>query len=457
MFLLHNRIIKKKKILGMLVFSVIVADSSADTPSINEQVIDLVNQERWLNGQLPPLKSNPILENVALQHSTDMAMRDFFSHCDPDTGTLPWDRMKTAGYNYNTALENIAAGFRTPDAVVTAWMNSPGHRKNILSTTAREIGIGYYFEKDDISNIRTDADSNCVVNEIDKGPYFHYWTQDFGMIKNDYPIVINREAHQSQTRYVDLYLYGSGWAQEMRIRNNDETWSDWQPFVKDVQWLLSPAAGNVNVDVELRNGAIVRQASDDIALDGTIDVAVTLQSELNSTAQELSYTAYITNFSSIDANDVTISDQLPDEVLFKSASTNCSLLDKTVTCTIDKLAAGNVQSVDIIVTPNVSASNNTISNSVNVSAIEGDTDITNNHDVEQTTIVTVIACEGDFDLDGDVDGSDLSVFSGEFGRTDCSGDLACSADFDIDGDVDGSDLSVFSTNFGKTDCPIPAP
>ena len=61
------------------------------------------------------------------------------------------------------------------------------------------------------------------------------------------------------------------------------------------------------------------------------------------------------------------------------------------------------------------------------------------------------ACEGDFDCDGDVDGSDLAVFAADFGRTDCSND--CEGDFDTDNDVDGSDLAVFAADFGRTDCP----
>ncbi|MFV9644502.1 MAG: putative Ig domain-containing protein [Desulfobacterales bacterium] len=64
---------------------------------------------------------------------------------------------------------------------------------------------------------------------------------------------------------------------------------------------------------------------------------------------------------------------------------------------------------------------------------------------------SVELCLGDFDTDGDVDGSDLAVFAADFGRTDCSGD--CKGDFDADGDVDGSDLAVFAADFGRTDCP----
>ena len=62
-------------------------------------------------------------------------------------------------------------------------------------------------------------------------------------------------------------------------------------------------------------------------------------------------------------------------------------------------------------------------------------------------------CEGDFDNDGDVDGSDLAVFAADFGRTDCVNEPPCEGDFDGDGDVDGSDLAVFASDFGRTDCP----
>ena len=64
-----------------------------------------------------------------------------------------------------------------------------------------------------------------------------------------------------------------------------------------------------------------------------------------------------------------------------------------------------------------------------------------------------VGIQGDFDVDGDVDGSDLAVFAADFGRTDCGSPPLCEGDFDGDGDVDGSDLAVFAANFGRTDCP----
>ncbi len=62
-------------------------------------------------------------------------------------------------------------------------------------------------------------------------------------------------------------------------------------------------------------------------------------------------------------------------------------------------------------------------------------------------------CEGNFDLDGDVDGSDLAVFAVDFGRTDCDTGEKCEGNFDCDSDVVGSDLAVFAADFGRTDCP----
>ena len=71
------------------------------------------------------------------------------------------------------------------------------------------------------------------------------------------------------------------------------------------------------------------------------------------------------------------------------------------------------------------------------------------------SFITAGLCEGDFDNDGDVDGSDLALFAADFGRTDCASGPACEGDFDNDGDVDGSDLAIFAPDFGRTDCPTP--
>lgn len=238
-------------------------------PSLEVQVVELVNQERWSNGQLPPLKAVTLLDAAAALHSGNMASRNFFAHCDPDTGTQPWDRMTAAGYFWNAAAENIAAGSTTALAVVNLWMGSPGHRANILSTSYYEVGTGYAFEAGDSGNVRQDQNGDCIPDTFNTGPYFRYWTQVFGRRSSVLPLVIEREAHATAVLAVDLFLYGSGWAVDMRLRNENGSFTPWQPFSTDVAWTLSTGGGLKTVTAEIRNGVgTVRSASDSILLLG---------------------------------------------------------------------------------------------------------------------------------------------------------------------------------------------
>jgi uncharacterized protein YkwD len=127
-----------------------------------QQVFQLINVQRR-NAGLQPLKNNPKLAAAAKNHSWDMATNDFISHTGSNNST-PFDRISATGYKYSLAAENVAAGQTTPEAVVNAWMNSPGHRANILNSDLREVGIGYYFLSEDTGNMN----------------FQHYWTQDFG-------------------------------------------------------------------------------------------------------------------------------------------------------------------------------------------------------------------------------------------------------------------------------------
>ncbi|MEU8762384.1 CAP domain-containing protein [Streptomyces sp. NPDC048659] len=122
--------------------------------SAADQVVALVNAERAKAG-CGPLTSNATLVKAAQGHSDDMAARDFFDHTNPD-GAGPGDRVTAAGYPWTTYGENIAMGQSTPAQVMESWMNSPGHRANILNCDFKEIGVGVH-----------DAG----------GPY---WTQVFG-------------------------------------------------------------------------------------------------------------------------------------------------------------------------------------------------------------------------------------------------------------------------------------
>ncbi|MFF2448430.1 SafA/ExsA family spore coat assembly protein [Neobacillus sp. NPDC058068] len=109
--------------------------------SIESQVIQLTNQERAKNG-LKPLTADWELSRVARYKAMDMRDKNYFSHTSPTYGS-PFDMMKNFGITYRSAAENIAAGQTTAASVVQAWMNSSGHRANILSSQSTRIGVGY--------------------------------------------------------------------------------------------------------------------------------------------------------------------------------------------------------------------------------------------------------------------------------------------------------------------------
>ncbi|GGK04011.1 hypothetical protein GCM10007063_27920 [Lentibacillus kapialis] len=117
-----------------------------------QQVVELTNQERQAQG-LDPLKVDAELSKVAREKSRDMAENNYFSHDSPNYGS-PFDMMKQYGISYQTAGENIARGQRTPEQVVNGWMNSEGHRENIMNPDFTHIGVGY----------------------VEQG---HHWTQQF--------------------------------------------------------------------------------------------------------------------------------------------------------------------------------------------------------------------------------------------------------------------------------------
>ena len=120
--------------------------------SYEQEVVDLVNQIRKNHG-LNPLTVNWQLSRVARYKSQDMLDKKYFSHTSPTYGS-PFDMIKAFNISYRTAGENIAMGYTTPSAVVNGWMNSTGHRANILNANFTQIGVGY------------------VANG-------HYWTQMF--------------------------------------------------------------------------------------------------------------------------------------------------------------------------------------------------------------------------------------------------------------------------------------
>lgn len=125
--------------------------------NVQQQILTLVNVERK-KANLQPLTLNNKLGQAAQNHTNDMVSKSYFSHTSPSGGTMT-SRVNAVGYVYSTIGENIAAGSSTATATMTQWMNSPGHRANILNPKFRELGVGY-------------APSN--------DQYRYYWTQVFG-------------------------------------------------------------------------------------------------------------------------------------------------------------------------------------------------------------------------------------------------------------------------------------
>jgi uncharacterized YkwD family protein/spore coat assembly protein SafA len=111
-----------------------------DVKTLEQQVIDLVNQQRSWNG-LPALKTNWEVSRVARYKSQDMIDKHYFDHQSPTYGSA-FNMMENFGIRFSAAGENIAYGQRTPQAVMNDWMNSPGHRSNILNPTYNQIGVG---------------------------------------------------------------------------------------------------------------------------------------------------------------------------------------------------------------------------------------------------------------------------------------------------------------------------
>ena len=121
-----------------------IPTTSSSVTSFEQEVIRLVNEIRTENG-LRPLTYDWELSRVARYKSQDMKDNKYFSHTSPVYGS-PFQMMKSFGISYRSAGENIAKGYATPEAVVEGWMNSPGHRANILNSSFTHIGVGYVAE-----------------------------------------------------------------------------------------------------------------------------------------------------------------------------------------------------------------------------------------------------------------------------------------------------------------------
>lgn len=142
------------------------ADEASCLSSAEKQFLTLINQYRASKG-LGALQASKALNVASYKHSLDMGKRKYFAHNTKSplpagqSGPSPWDRMKDAGYGYNTAKgENIAAGYSSAQAVFNGWKASSGHNKNMLNPSFKVIGIGFA--------------------SVTGSPYKYYWTTDFG-------------------------------------------------------------------------------------------------------------------------------------------------------------------------------------------------------------------------------------------------------------------------------------
>ncbi|MBX3011544.1 MAG: CAP domain-containing protein [Caldilineaceae bacterium] len=220
---------------------------AATNPTYEASVVELVNEVRAAQN-LPPMKLSAGLTNSARYHAADMNQDDYFSHQTQDrrNGVLvtvcDWSARVLVYYdNHRGLAENIAAGYLSPEEVMEGWLNSSSHRDNLLGSY-REIGVGF------INN---------------------YWVQDFGNQSDSFPVIINREAQQTDSPQVNLYIYGD-W-QQMRLRNDGSNWSEWQPFQRERSWTLQNTTGERRVEVELQDPNTTLTASDTIWLNASSD------------------------------------------------------------------------------------------------------------------------------------------------------------------------------------------
>ena len=230
---------------------------------VEQEVVYLTNLERVKTGLLP-LKRNALLDQSARLHAEDMRDRDYFDHVSLD-GRQPWHRVSATGYNWFLVGENIAAGYRSAVETVNSWMESEGHRSNILAPDFREIGVGF-------------AQGG--------GTYQRYWVQNFAS-SDVYPVVIENEIYETNKRTVQLAIHGEGIAKSMRVADDPNfTGAEWVPFQSSLSWDLMPGNGTRTVYVQLKTagGLPLPVQSDSIEITGQPEPTATPTPTLTPTA-----------------------------------------------------------------------------------------------------------------------------------------------------------------------------
>ncbi|MCJ7737640.1 MAG: CAP domain-containing protein [Anaerolineae bacterium] len=224
-------------------------------PSSNKEyeqrVIDLVNSERTQRG-LPPLKQVSSLTEAARYHATDMDQDNYFRHNSYDSiqsglvFVCGWSQRIESYYSSAPWLgENIGLGSSLPEDIVNDWMKSQDHRDNILNTEYREMGVGY---------------------RLNETTGMAFWVQDFGQRPGHFPVIINNEAAETNSRNVSLYIYGAGSWDQIRLRNDNDEWTEWQAHQSHLNWALRNETGYRTVCVEMREGDQNSRSCDTIFL-----------------------------------------------------------------------------------------------------------------------------------------------------------------------------------------------
>jgi len=346
------------------------------------RVIELTNQARAAHG-LPPLKMSSLLNESAQVQTDDMATNSFHDHIGSD-GSTPGDRIYRTGYDAVATGENVACGDPTPEQVVAGWMDSPGHRANILNPAFREIGVGYTF--DPVSVVLTD---NCG---------YHFWGQNFGARGNVFPIVINGEAQVTMSPVVALTIYGAGWAGDMLVSNNaDFAGASWQPFASTLSWTLAPAGGEGlrTVHVRLRNTmGETLDAWDDIILGccpaSGADMGL-LKTDLPDpvmAGEPLTYTLSIANGGPVGTEGVMLFDTLPTGLEYQGYETtqgSCAYAGGTLSCDLGTMENGALVPVTLY-TRVAAAAAGSLTNIARVTSFESDPNPANNSATSVTSV-----------------------------------------------------------------------
>ncbi len=213
--------------------------SAAVPPGVRQEaplynLIHRINRERTRTGARP-LRANGSLMKTAQAHAEDMARRGYFAHSSPE-GVQPWQRVEQAGYRYNYVGENIVLGARTADMATKLWMDSPGHRSNILDGKFVETGVGIAAGKRGVIMVQVFGRSNETMNVV---------------IENELPITTRRN--------VNVTLNGFERMKRMRHSLDGAEWSTWRPYSSSANLYLPGPKGMtvVYVQVESETGNVI--------------------------------------------------------------------------------------------------------------------------------------------------------------------------------------------------------